>query len=345
VKATIINGARSIELADVPDPAITQPTDAVVRVVASCICGSDLWPYRGVAKVEEPRRIGHEFIGLVEQAGPEVRTLRPGDFVIAPFAWADGTCAYCAEGLYTSCLNGGGWGGDGTDGGQGEAVRVPYADANLVAVPGGRPDDKLLPALLSLSDVMATGHHAALAAGVGPGSTVAVVGDGAVGLCGVLASRRLGADRIIALGRNPARTAIATAFGATDIVAERGEEAVAAVKELTGGLGAPSVLECVGTQQSMDTALSAAREGGRVGYVGVPLEVGSVNIRHMFGTNVWLCGGVAPARKYADELLRDVLDGTLDPSPVFDVTMPLADVAAGYAAMDDRSALKVLLRP
>jgi len=233
----------------------------------------------------------------------------------------------------------------GSHGGQGEAVRVPYADATLVAVPGVTPGDERIPALLALSDVMATGHHAALAARVTRGATVAVVGDGAVGLSGVLAAHRLGAARIIALGRNPARTALATRFGATDIVGERGDDAIARVRELTGGFGTHSVLECVGTQQSLDTAVAIARDGGAVGFVGVPHEVGTVDIGDMFGRNVALGGGVAPARKYTDELLADVLAGTLDPSPVFDVTMPLADVAAGYAAMDDRSALKVLLKP
>jgi threonine dehydrogenase-like Zn-dependent dehydrogenase len=345
MRATAIYGPRDIRLDTVPDPVIKEPTDAVVRVVAACICGSDLWAYRGVATRQPGQRIGHEFVGVVEETGAAVGTVKTGDFVITPFVWADGTCAYCADGLYTSCPEGGFWGEPGSDGGQGEAVRVPYADATLVVVPGGEPDPAKIPALLALSDVMATGHHAALAAGARPGATVAVVGDGAVGLCGVLAAHRLGAERIIALGRNPARTAIATSFGATDIVGERGEEAVTAVRELTNGFGAHAVLECVGTQQSLDTAIAIARDGGGVGFVGVPHEVATVDIGDMFGRNVALGGGVAPARKYADELLRDVLAGTLDPSPVFDVTMPLSGVAAGYAAMDDRSALKVLLRP
>jgi threonine dehydrogenase-like Zn-dependent dehydrogenase len=345
MRATTIHGTSDVRLTDVPDPRIVAPTDAIVQVVASCICGSDLWAYRGVAKREPGQRIGHEFVGVVAEIGSDVTVIRKGDFVIAPFVWADGTCPYCAEGLFTSCPDGGFWGEPGSDGGQGEAVRVPYADATLVPVPGGAPDPSMIPALLALSDVMATGHHAALAAGARPGATVAVVGDGAVGLCGVLAAARLGAGRIIALGRNLDRTAIAARFGATDIVAARGDEAVAAVAELTSGLGAHAVLECVGTQQSLSTALAITRDGGRVGFVGVPHEVAHVDIKAMFNRNVGLGGGVAPARHYADALLRDVLAGTLDPSPVFDVTMPLADVAAGYAAMDDRSALKVLLTP
>ncbi len=242
--------------------------------------------------------------------------------MIAPFVWADGTCPYCLDGIYTSCPDGGFWGEPGSDGGQGEAVRVPYADATLVRIPSA-PGVSDIPKLLALSDVMATGHHAALAAGVRAGSTVAVVGDGAVGLCGVLAARRLGADRIIALGRNPQRIALATQFGATDIVEVRGDEAVDSVRELTGGLGAYAVLECVGTQESLTTALAITRDGGRVGFVGVPHEVGDLDVKQMFNRNVGLAGGVASARFYADELLRDVLAGTLDPSPVFDVTMPL----------------------
>jgi threonine dehydrogenase-like Zn-dependent dehydrogenase len=343
--ATTIHGKHDIRLSEVPDPRIVAPTDAIVRVTAACVCGSDLWAYRGIAKRQPGQRIGHEFVGVVEEVGPDVTLVRKGDFVIAPFVWADGTCEHCSEGLFTSCPNGGFWGEPGSDGGQGEAVRVPYAEATLVPVPGGVPDAARIPALLALSDVMATGHHAALAAGVRPGATVAVVGDGAVGLCGVLAAARLGAGRIIALGRNPARTAIATGFGATDLVGSRGDDAVETVKELTNGLGAHAVLECVGTQQSLSTAISIARDGGRVGFVGVPHEVADIAIRDMFDRNVGLCGGVAPARHYLNALLHDVLEGTLDPSPVFDVTLPLASVADGYAAMDDRTALKVLLTP
>jgi threonine dehydrogenase-like Zn-dependent dehydrogenase len=339
----VIHGPHDIRIEEVPDAAIQKPTDAVVRTVLACICGSDLWAYRGVAAREPGQRIGHEFLGVVEAVGSEVRGFKPGDLVVAPFVWSDGVCEFCVEGLQTSCPHGGFWGSPGSDGGQGEAVRVPFADGTLVQLPQeAAADQHLLTALLALSDVMATGHHAAVAAGVGPGSTVAVVGDGAVGLCGVLAARRLGADRIIAMGRHEARTAIARTFGATDIVAERGEAAVAAVQELTGGVGAQAVLEAVGTEESMRTAISITRDGGAVGYVGVP-HGGSagVDIGQMFDRNVALRGGVAPARAYIPELLADVLNGTIDPSPVFDATVGLDGVPIGYKAMDERTALKV----
>ncbi|WP_377268798.1 zinc-dependent alcohol dehydrogenase family protein [Peterkaempfera sp. SMS 1(5)a] len=347
MRATVIHGPNDIRVEEVPDAAVRHPTDAVVRVVLACICGSDLWAYRGVAARQPGQRIGHEFLGVVEEVGSEVSGVRPGDLVVAPFVWSDGVCDYCREGLQTSCPHGGFWGEPGSDGGQGEAVRVPFADGTLVGLPAeAASDERLLTALLALSDVMATGHHAALAAGVRPGSTVAVVGDGAVGLCGVLAARRLGAERIVALGRHQARTEIARSFGATDVVAERGDEAIAAVKELTGGQGAHAVLEAVGTEQSMRTALSIARDGGAVGYVGVP-HGGSagVDIRQMFDRNVALRGGVAPARAYIPELLADVLAGRIDPSPVFDRTVDLDGVPDGYRAMDDRSALKVRIKP
>ncbi|PYC65742.1 IMP dehydrogenase [Streptomyces tateyamensis] len=348
MRATVINGPQDIRIEEVPDPVVQQPTDAVVRVVNACICGSDLWAYRGVADRAPGQRIGHEFIGFVEAVGAQVAGVRTGDFVVAPFVWSDGTCEYCREGLQTSCPRGGFWGGVGpdgaqSDGGQGEAVRVPFADGTLVKLPEETATDQaLLPSLLALSDVMATGHHAALAARVRPGATVAVVGDGAVGLCGVLAARRLGAGRIIALGRHQDRTAIAREFGATDVVAERGEAAVEAVRELTGGQGAHAVLEAVGTEESMRTAISIARDGGAVGYVGVP-HGGSagVEIGQMFGRNVSLGGGVAPARAYIPELLADVLNGSITPGLVFDRTVSLAEVPEGYRAMDDRSALKV----
>ncbi|MEU9268491.1 zinc-dependent alcohol dehydrogenase family protein [Streptomyces sp. NPDC048251] len=312
-------------------------------MVSACICGSDLWAYRGVASRTAGQRIGHEFLGTVEAVGSEVRDLRPGDFVVAPFVWSDGTCDYCREGLQTSCPQGGFWGEVGSDGGQGEAVRVPFADGTLVKLPKETADEeKLLPSLLALSDVMSTGHHAAVAARVRPGATVAVVGDGAVGLCGVLAAQRLGAGRIIALGRHEQRTAIARGFGATDVVAERGEAAIEAVKELTGGQGAHAVLEAVGTEESMRTAISIARDGGAVGYVGVP-HGGSagVDISRMFDRNVTLAGGVAPARAYIPELLPDVLSGAIDPGLVFDRTVDLDGVPDGYRAMDDRTALKI----
>jgi threonine dehydrogenase-like Zn-dependent dehydrogenase len=284
-------------------------------------------------------------MGVVEEVGSSVSGLRPGDRVVAPFMWSDGSCQFCSEGLHTSCPAGGFWGEPGSDGGQGEAVRVPFADSTLVRLPAD-VDETLAPALLALSDVMSTGHHAALAAGVRPGTTVAVVGDGAVGLCGVLAARRLGAERIIALGRHVDRTAIAVKFGATDVVAERGEEAVAVVRELTGGQGAHAVLEAVGTKESMATAISIAHDGGAVGFVGVPTGGSAgVDITQMFKRNIAMRGGIAPARAYIPELLTDVLDRSLDPSPVFDLTVDLEGVPAGYAAMDERRALKVLIRP
>ncbi|MFF7242209.1 zinc-binding dehydrogenase [Streptomyces collinus] len=343
MRATVIHGPNDIGIEEVPDPTVRTPTDAVVRVVNACICGSDLWAYRGVAPRVAGQRIGHEFLGIVEEVGPEVTGFTRGDFVVAPFMWSDGSCGYCREGLHTSCPQGGFWGEVGSDGGQGEAVRVPFADGTLVKLPKETVgEEKLLPGLLALSDVMSTGHHAAVTAGVRPGATVAVVGDGAVGLCGVLAAQRLGADRIIALGRHEQRTAIARSFGATDVVAERGEAAVERVKELTGGQGAHAVLEAVGTEESMRTAISIARDGGGVGYVGVP-HGGSagVDITQMFGRNVALAGGVAPARAYIPELLPDVLSGAIDPGLVFDRTVDLDGVPDGYRAMHDREALKV----
>src|SRR5437764_6017142 len=252
MRATVMYGAGNVRIETVPDAGLVESTDAVVRVTRAAICGSDLWPYKSMQPSESGRRMGHEFIGIVEDAGTDVRTVKTGDLVVAPFVWSDGTCVFCREGLHTSCLHGGRYGFDGVDGGQGEAVRVPQADGTIVALPVGRRD-ALMPSLLTLSDVMATGHHAALAARVGPGKTAAVVGDGAVGLCGVIAARRLGAERIFILGRHEARIALAQEFGATDVVSERGDEAVERVRELTNGFGAHSVLECVGHQQSTIT--------------------------------------------------------------------------------------------
>lgn len=343
MRATVIHGPNDIRIEEVPDPVLLRATDAVVRVVNACICGSDLWAYRGVESRVAGQRIGHEFIGIVEEVGSEVSGFTAGDFVVAPFVWSDGVCDFCTEGLHTSCPEGGLWGEVGSDGGQGEAVRVPFADGTLVKLPReAAREETLLPGLLALSDVMSTGHHAALAARVRPGSTVAVVGDGAVGLCGVLAARRLGADQIIALGRHQARTDLARKFGATDVVAERGEAAVEVVKEFTGGQGVHAVLEAVGTEESMRTAIAITRDGGTVGYVGVPHGAGAgVDTTWMFGRNVSLAGGVAPARVYIPELLPDVLSGAIDPGLVFDRTVDLDGVPAGYRAMDDRSALKV----
>ncbi len=347
--ATLIHAARDIRVETVPDPSLHLPTDALVRVVATCVCGSDLWPYRGVTDVESPHRIGHEFVGVVEEVGADVPTLTAGDFVIAPFAISDGTCAHCRNGVHTSCEHGGWWGssdehGHPVDGGQGQWVRVPQADGTLVATPD-HPDASMVPGLLTLSDVMGTGHHAAVAAGVGPGATVAVVGDGAVGLCGVLAARRLGAGRIIAMSRHEPRQDLAKAFGADDVVAERGEDGVRRVAELLGGIGADAVLECVGTRESMRQAIDSARPGGRVGYVGAPAGGAELPIDPLFSSNIAVAGGVAPVRGYIEDLLPDVLDGSIDPGRVFDLELPLEEAADAYAAMDERRSIKTLLRP
>lgn len=346
MRAVLHHGERDIRVETVADPVLVEPTDALVRVLLSCICGSDLWPYRRPgARPGGPSRIGHEFLGVVEAVGDDVGTVRPGDVVIAPFVWSCGTCTFCLAGLQTSCLHGGGWGAPDIGGGQGEAVRVPRADGTLVAAPVGQ-DDPRLPALLTLSDVMATGHHAAVAAGARPGAHVAVVGDGAVGLCGVLAAHRLGAERITLLSSHEDRAAIGRRFGATEVVPERGDAAVARVLDLTDGLGVPHVLECVGMQGSWDTAVGIARPGGTVGYVGLPGGMTEgLPLLTMFRRNVAVRGGVAPARAYLPELLADVLDGSLDPSPVFDLELPLERAPEGYAAMDERRATKVLLRP
>jgi threonine dehydrogenase-like Zn-dependent dehydrogenase len=352
VRATLIHAARDIRVEDVPDPAVQRPTDALIRVTAAWVCGSDLWPYRGVTETSEPHRIGHEFVGVVEDVGADVSTLSVGDFVIAPFALSDGTCVHCRNGVQTSCVDSAWWGGEDQEGlpidaGQGEAVRVPMADGTLVAVPGlgDGPDDALLAGLLTLSDVMGTGHHAAVAAGVGKGSTVVVVGDGAVGQCAVIAARRLGADRIIAMSRHADRQALARDFGATDIVEARGADGVAAVQELLGGVGADAVLECVGTKESMEQAIDATRPGGRVGYVGVPAGGSELPIRRLFSSNVSVGGGVAPVRGYIPELLEDVLSGAIDPGRVFDLVLPLEQAPDAYAAMDERRSIKTMLRP
>jgi threonine dehydrogenase-like Zn-dependent dehydrogenase len=341
MRAAIFNGPGDITVGDRPDPTITLPTDAVVRVTLACVCGSDLWYYRG----ESPHAlgaIGHEFIGVVEQVGSGVSTLAEGDLVIAPFLYSDGTCVMCRAGWSGHCLNGGGWGRE-TGGGQGERVRVPLADGTLVKVPGSGHSDAMMRSLLALSDVMCTGHHAAVSSGVGPGMVVAIVGDGAVGLSAVLAAKRLGAGRIIALSRNPARQALAREFGATDVVAGRGDAAVEAVLAMTEGLGVEATLECVGTGESMTTAFAIARSGSVVGAVGVPHGV-EVPIDTVIFRNVGLRGGVAPARHYIPELLEDVLAGRIDPGRVFDFETDLDGVAEAYAAMDERRAIKSLIR-
>ena len=348
MKATLIYAARDVRLEDQPDPTIQKPTDAIVKVVAACVCGSDLWPYRGDNPVSQPTRIGHEFVGIVQEVGSEVRSLSKGDFVIAPFMYSDNTCPHCRVGIQSACSTGGFWGGldrDGlmVDGGQGEYVRVPLADGTLVATREA-PDAAMVPSLLALSDVMGTGWHAAMAAGVQEGDTVVVVGDGAVGLSGILAATRMGAERVVAMSRHAERQKIAWAFGATDVIAERGEAGEAAVLELTGGVGADEVLECVGTGQSMTTAITIARPGATVGYVGVPHGV-ELPVRSMFSRNVGVAGGVAPVRQYLPALRDEVLSGVINPGLVFDLDLPLDQVAEGYAAMDERRAIKAMLRP
>jgi threonine dehydrogenase-like Zn-dependent dehydrogenase len=330
-----------VEIGERPDPVIQEPTDAVVRVVLGCVCGSDLWYYRGES-AHAVGSIGHEFIGIVEQAGAEVRGVREGDLVVAPFIYSDMSCPHCLNGSTISCPVGGNFGNGTIDGGQGEAVRVPLAGSTLVPVPGSEHPDAVLRSLLALSDVMSTGHHAAVSAGVKKGDTVTVVGDGAVGLCAVLASRRLGAERIIALSRHAGRQEVAREFGATDIVEARGEEAIQAVLELTGGIGADAALECVGTAQSIATAFAVARPGSTVGIVGVPH--GQLPFAETFFRNTGWRGGPAPARIYIPELLGDVLDGVIEPGRVFDYETDLDHIADAYRAMDERRAIKSLVR-
>lgn len=343
MRAALVHGDHDVRMADVPDPVLVEPTDVVVSVVLSCVCGSDLWGYRGTYPIEEPMRGGHEFLGVVAEAGADVRTVKVGDLVVAPFVWSDGDCFYCLRGLQTSCLHGGGWGAPGVDGGQGEAVRVPLADGTLVKLPVDESDERL-PALLTLSDVMGTGHHAAVSAGVQPGESVAVIGDGAVGLCAVIAARRLDAGRIIVMSRHEQRAALARSFGADDIVAERGDEGIAKVQALTDGLGVDRVLECVGTDLAWRTAVGAARDGGTVGYVGVPAGMPEgLSLRPFFGRNIGIRGGVAPVRAYIPELLSDIMSGRIDPSPVFDLSVGIEGIPDGYAAMDERRAIKVLV--
>jgi threonine dehydrogenase-like Zn-dependent dehydrogenase len=346
MKATVYHAAGDVRVETVPDPKIEHDTDAIVRVTHACICGSDLWFYRGDAKWEPGSRTGHELMGVVEDVGRAVRTLARGDRVFAPFAYSDGSCEFCEKGVQTSCLHGGYWGGTDNDGGQGEAVRAPFADATLVKIPAAAAnDERLLTALLPLTDVLGTGHHAAISAGVRRGSVVAVIGDGAVGLCGVLAAKRLGAERIILFGRHDDRIAIAKTFGATDVVTERGDEAIGKALEMTGG-GPACVLECVGNAASMAMASGMARPAGTIGFVGVPYgSLEGLNLRRMFSQNIALRGGVAPVRAYAAELMDEVLAGKLDASAVFDRDVDLAGVPAGYAAMDARQSIKVLVRP
>jgi len=342
MRATLMYGAGDVRIEEVPDAHLIERTDALVSVARAAICGSDLWPYKTMEHSDAGRRMGHEFIGVVKAVGTDVQTVKAGDVVVSPFLWSDGTCVFCQEGLQSECLHGGSYGFNDVDGGKGEAVRVPQADGTLVGLPVGA-DDALMPSLLTLSDVMGTGHHAAVAADVGPGKTAAVVGDGAVGLCGVIAAKRLGAERIILLGSYPDRIALGTEFGATDVVTERGDEAVERVRELTDGLGAHSVLECVGLEQSTLTALHIARPGGAIGRVGLPQDDSVPDAIATFFKNVTIGGGPAPVRAYIEELLPDVLEGTIEPGRVFDRIVSLDEVPDSYRAMNDREAIKVLI--
>jgi threonine dehydrogenase-like Zn-dependent dehydrogenase len=346
VRATVIHAPRDVRSETLPDPEVSEPTDAVVRVLAACVCGSDLWPYRGESAVDHPRGIGHEHVGVVEAVGAQVRDVRVGQVVVAPFTWSCGRCAHCLAGIHTSCVRGGVFGGD--TGCQAELVRVPQADGTLVAVDAysadSPPPDDVLRDLLACSDVMGTGWHAARAARVTEGATVVVVGDGAVGLCGVLSAARQGAGRVVAMSRHADRQALARSFGATDVVAERGEAGEQAVLELTDGVGADAVLECVGTKQSMATAFAIARPGATVGFVGVP-HGGEAPIPRMFRHNIALAGGIAPVRAYLPTLLPLVLDGSLRPGAVFDTELPLVQAPEAYRRMDERESIKVLLRP
>jgi threonine dehydrogenase-like Zn-dependent dehydrogenase len=343
MRATVMHKAHDVRIENVPDASIKEPTDAVIRVTRACICGSDLWPYNDLDETPRGRPMGHEAIGIVEDIGSEVHTLRRGQLVVMPFAYSDGTCPICHEGVHTACPNGGFFGSWDVGGAQAEALRVPQADGTLYPLPVG-PDDALMPSLLTLSDVMGTGHHAAVTARVRPGAVAAVIGDGAVGLCGVIAARRLGAERVIIMGRHEARLSLARDFGATDAVSERGEEAIARVREMTGGYGAHSVLECVGSAQAMDTALGIVRPGGAIGRVGVP-HYAPIDGNGTFFGNVIIAGGPAPVRAYLDELLPEVIEGRIEPGRVFDREVGLDGVPDGYRAMNDREALKVLVRP
>lgn len=338
MRGAVLHAPGDVRFEERDDPKINNPTDAIIRTSLTCVCGSDLWSYRGVNPVTDPTPIGHEYVGIVEEVGSDVTTIKAGQFVIGSFFASDNTCPHCRAGYQTSCQH-----RQPVVGAQAEALRVPLADGTLVALPEP-PDDALLPSLLALSDVMGTGWFAAVAAGVQPGSTVAVVGDGAVGLLGVLSAKQLGAERVIAMSRHEPRQKLAREFGATDIVTERGEDGVARVKDLTDGIGADAVLECVGTSESMSQALHSARPGAGVGVVGVPHGV-SIDGSELFRSHVRVQGGPAPVRRFLPGLIDLVTDGAIDPGKVFDLVLPLEQVAEGYRAMDQRTAIKSMLRP
>ncbi|MFI6395005.1 zinc-dependent alcohol dehydrogenase family protein [Nonomuraea sp. NPDC050540] len=340
MRGAVLHAPGDVRVEQRPDPAIIEPTDAIIRLAATCICGSDLWPYRGIEKTDGPAPMGHEYVGVVEETGGQVSTVRPGQFVVGSFVASDNTCEICRSGYQSGCVHRVMMGAIGT---QSELARIPLADGTLVATPGP-PDPDLVPSLLAASDVLGTGWFGAVAAQAGPGKIVAVVGDGAVGLCAVLAARQLGAERVIAMSRHETRQRLAMAFGATDIVTERGDEGVALIKELTGGLGAHSVIEAVGTQESMMQAIRSTRRGGHVGYVGVAHDV-ALPGDELFFSLVHLHGGPAPVRQYLPQLIELICERRIDPGKVFDLTLPLDQAAEGYRAMDERRAVKVLLRP
>ena len=344
MRATLMYGAGDVRVQDVPDPAVQDPTDAVLRVLRGAICGSDLWPYGSMPPAEQGRPMGHEFLGVVEDLGSEVSGLKAGDLVVASFLWQDNTCDFCREGLQTSCRHGGRYGFGGVGGGQAEAIRVPQAQGTLVKLPVAE-DAALLPSLLTVSDVLATGHHCAVKAGIGPGTSVTVIGDGAVGLSAVLAARRLGAEQIVLMGSHKIRTDLGREFGATDVVSERGAEGAERIRELTGGDGTRAVLDCVGTAEVLQTAFGAVRDGGVISRAGVPQYTEGPIGMDMLMRNITLTGGVTPARAYMEELIPDILEGAIEPGRVFDRTAGLEQVPDGYRAMADREALKVLIQP
>ncbi|MDB5170533.1 MAG: dehydrogenase [Candidatus Saccharibacteria bacterium] len=345
MKAAIFQGKGKIEVQEVPDPVIQNPDEVIVKITHSCICGSDLWFYRGLSPKDEGSRIGHEFMGIVEAVGDEVKNLKIGDLVIAPFSISDGICQECRVGETRFCRNGRFWGTGGYDAGQGEKVRVPLADGTLVVVPEKNLDEHMIRALLPLTDVLSTGHHAAVDAHVGEGSTVAVIGDGAVGLCAVAASKRLGASRIFLVSTHEDRASLGKQFGATDIIAVRGQEAIKQIKAATDDLGVDCALECVGMADAWDLAFGAVRIGGNIGFVGVPHGVPDIPVSKLFSSDVGVKGSGASARHYIPELMPDVLSGKLDVSAIFTKTIPLSDIAEGYKDMDERREIKVLIKP
>lgn len=343
MKAGIFYGPHDIRVDEVPDPKIQKSTDVILKITYTCICGSDLWWYRGIVKRDAGAPVGHEFMGEVIKVGDNVKNIKVGDVTVGPFFWCDGTCPECKKGMTSQCINGGSWGNKGTGGCQAEQLRVPFADTNLFVLPKSTKE-KLMPAILALSDVMGTGYYAAVAAGVTKGSIAAVVGDGAVGLCAVLSCKRLGAKKIILMSRHEDRQKIGKKFGATDIISDRGEKGIERVKKLTENIGADCVLDCVGSAPARAMVMGMVRPGGRIGCVGVPESIPDIKATDIFWKNITIGGGIAPTRTYIPELLPDVLSGKLDPSPVFDLTLPLSELAKGYEAMDKRNSVKVLIK-